>query len=206
MKRQPTARRDRQRSGPTQTERIEAARRDRRRRRRRTRIAGSAAALLVVGSVVAWSLYRRSEARQLEAILESGSCRVDREADAGSGDVDQPPTYEVEPPAGGPHARSVASAGVYQVDRAPRDGLVVHALEHGLVSVWYRPGLPQSDEVVALADRFPEDVLVLPRAGLRTPLAATAWHRRLLCDEPEIRTVERFVREFRGKGPERVVR
>ena len=160
--------------------------------------------MIVLGGAVGWSMYRRAEAREAEAALETGSCRFDRRSDPGNADLQHSIAYQVDPPAGGDHPQEVAQPGAYAAERAPADGLVVHALEHGLIGVWYRPGIPQSDDVIAFAERYPDDVVVVPRATLRQPLAATAWHRRLLCTEPELQTVERFVREYRGEGPENV--
>lgn len=85
---------------------------------------------------------------------------------------------------------------------------MVHALEHGFVAISYRPDLPANDlaALEAIADTFDEDVLLLPRAGLPVRVAATAWHRRLLCTEPEAASVRRFVRAYKGNGPENVPR
>jgi Protein of unknown function (DUF3105) len=55
-----------------------------------------------------------------------------------------------------------------------------------------------------VAGRFDDDVLVVPRASMPTPVAATAWHRRLLCPAFEQSAFDLFVRTYRDKGPEKV--
>ena len=48
-------------------------------------------------------------------------------------------------------------------------------------------------------------VLAVSRPSLPTPLAATAWHGRLLCprDIGVRGPIDKFVRAFRDKGPEK---
>ncbi|MGH9009047.1 MAG: DUF3105 domain-containing protein [Acidimicrobiia bacterium] len=46
-------------------------------------------------------------------------------------------------------------------------------------------------------------VLVVPRPSLPTALAATAWHRRLLCPDGADGPIGTFVTAFRNQGPEK---
>src|SRR5205823_848303 len=120
----------------------------------------------------------------LRASLEQGGCRVDSRSDKGQAHV-KAPTYSVDPPAGGDHDPVPAPAGFYDMANAPADGHLVHSLEHGFVIVWYRPGAAAQatiDGLRDLAGRY-RWVLVVPRPSLPTTLAATAWHRRLLCPD-----------------------
>lgn len=48
------------------------------------------------------------------------------------------------------------------------------------------------------------DVLVVARPSLPPPVAATSWHKRLLCERAERTTLLRFVEEYRNDGPEKV--
>jgi hypothetical protein len=114
--------------------------------------------------------------------------------------------YQVDPPSGGDHLAAPASAGSYRVGNVPADGNLVHSLEHGFVILWHRPDLAdaQLDQMLDVAEPYARDVLVVPRASLPTPVAATAWHKRLQCPSLELDVLRRFVDEFRNDGPENV--
>ena len=197
------------RPGPTKAERLAAAEEARRRRALRTRalIAGGVAlSLLVVGFLF---VSNRRDREKAAAPFETISCKFDTRSDgdagAGRNHVSNP-TYDVDPPAGGNHSPTPAPAGVYTVDNAPPDGQLVHSLEHGYVIFWYRPDIP-ADELAVLqevAKRHARDVLVVPRASMGTPVAATAWHARILCGVPEGATLERFVEKYANQGPEAI--
>ena len=143
---------------------------------------------------------------QLETGL--GACRYDTEFDgtkANQGDHVRTPTYEVDPPAGGPHLPSPAPPGFYTGDDVPADGGLVHAMEHGFVVLWISPDL--SDEkmtqVEELSDRFGRELIVVERPALAGEVAVTAWHKRLLCGELVPEKVARFTTEFKDEGPEK---
>ncbi len=197
------------RSKPTRAERVEAARRARRRKRRLTRgaLAGIAIALLV--GVAARVVADRNEAGDVRRQLTAGSCTFDTRADptdpAPQNHVPDP-TYRVDPPAGGNHSPQVAAPGTYREGQVPPDGQLVHSLEHGYVVIWHQVDLDAAalDQLKELTSRYARDVLLVPRAPLEQPVAATAWHRRLLCERPDIEALERFVTEFRNEGPEKV--
>lgn len=164
------------------------------------------AVVVIVGAVAVNVVVNRRDAQRVISALEAGPCDYDTRSDSGREDVRTPPTYRVDPPAGGVHAMSPARAGAFRAAQAPTDGEIVHALEHGLIAVWYRPDLPEeaAGRVRELADRFPDDVMVLERPSLSVPVAATAWHRRLLCGEVDRPAVIRFIEAYRGDGPENV--
>ena len=193
----------------SRAERWEAEKRAKRRRSKVIRIAaGAVAAALVVG-VVAWQLISRRNAQQIIAAMTSGDCRYDTRSDPGRvNEHGDNPTFRVDPPSGGVHSPSAARAGTYSEQNAPPDGEVVHALEHGFIAISYRPDLAARDVATLenIADEFDDDVLLLPRPTLDVPVAATAWHRRLLCSEVEPASVRKFVEAYRGKGPEKVPR
>ena len=72
--------------------------------------------------------------------------------------------------------------------------------------LWHRPDVAdaQLDQLLAVAEPYQRDVLVVPRASLPTAVAATAWHKRLQCPSLEPDVLSRFVEEFRNDGPEDV--
>ncbi len=199
----------RPRGGPTREERMAAAEAVRRRRsiRNRTLVAaGVVAAIVVVGFVI---VSDRRERDQEAAQVQTDSCRFDRKSDndGGLNNNHVPnPTYQVNPPAGGDHTPQAAGAGIFTDANTPSDGQIVHAMEHGYIVIWHRPDLdePTLASLRELVGRHARDVLMVPRASIETPVAATAWHARLLCDQPEVDTIERFINTFVNRGPERV--
>jgi len=167
-------------------------------------------AIVVVGIVVVVALVITSDRKQRSeeaAGFETGSCQFDRrsDADAGPGRNHVPnPTYEVDPPAGGDHTQQAAGPGLYTAANSPVDGQIVHAQEHGYVVLWHRPDLQEQDLTALrrLADRYQPNVLLVPRATIDTPVAATAWHVRLRCGSGQLDTLGRFISTFLDKGPE----
>jgi hypothetical protein len=168
-----------------------------------------AAGVVVLGVIVTVvTMDRRAEQRTINR-MEAGACEFDRRSDADRGQgrnhVSSSPAYRVNPPAGGDHLVAAAAPGVY-TDNVPSDGQIVHAMEHGDTVLWHKPDVPAEvlDELGDLATKYDGDVLVVPRNSLATSVAATAWHRRLLCPSFERAPIEQFIGTFRDKGPEKV--
>ena len=142
----------------------------------------------------------------LRAALEQGGCAVDVRADPGRAHIPAA-TYSVNPPSGGDHDPAPSPAGFYDMTTVPTDGHLVHSLEHGFVVVWYQPTGVSAATLDALRDLVGRRrwALAVPRPSLPVPLAATAWHRRLLCpaDIGVQGPIDNFVRAFRDKGPEK---
>ena len=193
---------------PTTAERIEAAQRQRRRRRLLRRAAVAGVLLLVVGGVATVILNNRRADQRTISRLEAGACEFDRSSDSDRGQgrnhVSGSLGYRTNPPAGGNHSPTPAAPSVY--NEPPPDEQVVHSMEHGDVVLWHKPDVAPDvvEKLEALADRYDSDVLVVPRASLPTPVAGTAWHRRLQCPGFEQAALDLFVRTYRDKGPEKV--
>jgi hypothetical protein len=201
----------RPRTGPTRAERLAAAETARRRKASRTR------ALVVLGVVaviallvVTISASRRSNDRTIAKLEASGSCKYDTktDTDAGPGNnhVNGDVQYKTDPPSGGNHNPNPAAAGTYTVDNKPPDAQIVHALEHGYIAIWYRPDVTPATltDLQTLAAKYDRDVLLVPRASMAKPVAATAWHRRLLCTQPDTTALETFITAYRNQGPEKI--
>ena len=193
---------------PTKAERIEAAQRQRRRRKLLRRAAVAGVLLLLVGGVAAVMISNRRAEQRTISRLEAGSCQFDKESDDDEGQgrnhVSGSVDYRTDPPSGGNHSLTPSAPSVYR--EPPPDEQVVHSMEHGDIVLWHRPDAAPDvlEQLSRLADRYEGDVLVVPRASMRTPVAATAWHRRLLCPAFEQSAVDLFVRTYRDKGPEKV--
>jgi hypothetical protein len=170
---------------------------------------GGIVALLALLTVTVMNSRRSNDAvvRKLEA---GGACTYDTKSDSDSGPgrnhVNGDLTYDVNPPAGGNHNPVASQPGVYTAETKPPDAQIVHALEHGYVAIWYRPDVDaaQFEALRNLANKYDRDVLLVPRDSMSSPVAATAWHDRLLCSRPDAAALERFVTAYRNKGPEKV--
>ena len=207
----PTVKPPRERTGPTRAERLAAAEAARRRKATRNRALMAGALLGVIALlVVTVTNSRRSNQRIVSALESSGACKYDTRTDsdrgAGNNHVTGDVTYQVNPPSGGNHNPSPSPPGIFTTDNTPPDAQIVHSLEHGYVAIWYRPDIapPDLDRLKEVTNRYPRDILLVPRPSLEQPVAATAWHRRLLCQRPDVEALDRFVREYRNKGPEKV--
>lgn len=195
---------------PPQSERLAAARAARKRKETRTRAIVVLVVVLILGVIVTAVVRDRSNKSAVEATLEAGTgCAVDSKSDptsaAGANHVAKP-VYRIDPPAGGNHLASASPPGTFSGASVPPDGQLVHSLEHGYVILWHKPGLADADlaKIQAAADRYEKDTLVVERASLTTPVAATAWGKRLLCDTVNTDTLATFIKSYRNKGPEKV--
>lgn len=188
----------------TTTQRLKAHAEERRRRARRNRILAIAASVLVVGGVLTWVGLNALDDRRLVSQLTAGSCRHDKRTDPGA--VNQHAenvSFSVDPPSGGVHLPTAASEGDYSAaPTPPPDGQIVHAQEHGFITVWYRPEGADLPALQGVRDRHRDDVLLVPRPTLPSSVAATSWGHRLLCDTLEPETLTKFVDGYLGKGPE----
>jgi hypothetical protein len=201
----------RAKTGPTRAERLAAAEAARRRKATRTRAlisVGVVAVLVLLTVTIAAS--RRSNDRTVAKLEAGGSCKYDSKTDADSGagnnHVNGDVQYDTNPPSGGNHNPNPASAGTYTTTNTPPDAQIVHALEHGYVTIWYKPDVAAATitDLQTLAAKYDRDVLLVPRASMDKPVAATAWHRRLLCTQPDVSALDTFVTSYRNQGPERI--
>lgn len=166
--------------------------------------------LLVLAGVIVFLAARPGGGPSVPDRLEAGpgGCAYDTERDGtarNQGDHVAQPTYEVDPPAGGPHLARPADPGFYRKGEAPPDGALVHAQEHGFVVLWYRPDLPAEKmaQLEAVSDQLGRELLVVPRASLEGDIAVTSWHRRLLCREIVPEKIVLFSRSYVDQGPEK---
>ena len=174
---------------------------------RRNAALGVVAVVLVALLGVCFAQRSKDQAAQDELVTEltAGDCDYDTRTDSGGSEhVENPPAYKVNPPSGGTHTPQAAAEGIYEAGQVPPDGPLVHAQEHGYVVIWYKPGdQTLIDEVEALGEEFPAVTLVVPRASMDVPVAATAWHRRLLCGSFDKDALTEFIRNYQDKGPEK---
>lgn len=160
---------------------------------------------MVVAGIGAAVVRSRRSSSAARTAMEATGCRLDSRFDAGSGDTGNT-AFRTDPPAGGPHGPQPARSGTYLKGNVPDDGAVVHALEHGRVAIWFSPQLAPADidALAGLADVRRGMTLVLARPSLPAgQVAATAWHKRLICPSLQVDALRRFVVSQAGQGPEK---
>lgn len=114
--------------------------------------------------------------------------------------------YTVIPPYGEEHSPIPQPCGAYGA--TPTFEMVVHAMEHGAVAIWYSPNNLSADgleQLTAITERHFEDghyVIQAPYGGLDTPLILVAWGVRLPLDSVDQRAIDQFFDEFHDEAPE----
>jgi hypothetical protein len=158
----------------------------------------------------------------LEEAASAAGCEL--ESARGSGvathttSLDEKVNYKTNPPTTGRHYEIPAEDGVYG-GTPPPDEALVHALEHGRVIVWVKPGVPEEVRATIRAMSDEDEgfqTLLVQRKDMPYLVAATAWNRDPLpggtgrtlgCDKwnPEVVDALRAFRdEHRSNGPEPV--
>lgn len=114
-----------------------------------------------------------------------------------------PHDYHDPAPTSGPHDPEPPECGAYAQPLPLTKA--VHALEHGVVVLWYAADRPDlRTPLVELMHRYRSHVIVSPNPQLRDPVVATAWDRRMRfagADDPMLR---RFLDTYRRHGREAV--
>ncbi|OGC45928.1 hypothetical protein A3F07_03925 [candidate division WWE3 bacterium RIFCSPHIGHO2_12_FULL_38_15] len=112
-----------------------------------------------------------------------------------------------DPPTSGDHyGDGVAGPGIH--DDIVDDGLMVHSLEHGAVSLNYDPEKLSEDQVNQLKDIFNNSFkgkkMMMPRKNMSSPIIMVSWGQMLKLDSiDEVKMVE-FMMNNNDRGPEKV--
>ena len=180
---------------------------------RRLNIAIAVVALLAVLAGGAYWVNGMSVEREFLALAEQGRERlgdVVREPNLGRRHLATGESYRYADafPTSGPHAPVWAKTGFHS--SAPPAILLVHALEHGNVIVYYdAPG----DEVIdtlkdwtALYGGQWDGMLAVPRPGLGPSVVLNAWVQELTLERFDPAVAAAFIDAYRGRGPEHPVR
>ena len=111
--------------------------------------------------------------------------------------------YASATPTSGTHAPRAPGCGVLFGGLSLE--FAVHALEHGVVVVWYRPDLEADvlPELTSMIQQWDSHVIVASNPRIPEPLVATAWNRLKRFDAvgPD---VAEFIDVYRRRGPENV--
>ena len=118
----------------------------------------------------------------------------------------QTASYTVLPPYGEEHSPIPLNCGVYS--STPLFEMVVHAMEHGAVVLWYSPSALSADDIAALTEIAAEYyndnkyIIQAPYGGLGAPLMLVAWGVRLPMTEVDEDLIDQFFDEFYDEAPE----
>lgn len=107
--------------------------------------------------------------------------------------------YTSDPPTSGPHKPSPPDTGV--VDRPLSRPIQVGILERGDALLQYDPSLPAADRE-RLEGLAGDRVVVAPNPDLPATVVATGWVYKQLCETVDVPTLEDFIAERVGNGPE----
>ena len=87
---------------------------------------------------------------------------------------------------------------------------LVHAVEHGHIVIYYeRPGADALETLAnwtALYDGNWDGVVATSMPGLGKKVVLTAWAKRLSLSRFDAAAAAAFIDEYRGRGPENLVR
>ena len=91
------------------------------------------------------------------------------------------PRYKTKPPTSGDHVEEQQADGAYRGTPPPVS--VVHSLEHGRMTIQYRPDLPEQAqlELIGLFDTMYGGTLLFPDPEMPYAVAATTWINLLGC-------------------------
>ena len=111
------------------------------------------------------------------------------------------PAYNSDPPTSGWHTPDLAAWGAY-VEPQP-DQRLVHNMEDGGVILWYQAGTPEEHEehvaaLEAVVDGRYARVVIVPREGMPTTYAMTAWRRLARFDSIDTEAMRAFLAAYHG--------
>ncbi len=122
---------------------------------------------------------------------------------------DPTPKYKTDPPNSGDHITVPLQTadGAYLGTLDPKYPL--HALEHGRVSIQYKPTLPEDQQLVlkGVFDEDPDGMLLFQNDTMPYEVAVAAWTQLMVCPKysPAVVDAIRDFRDtYRGNGPEQV--
>ena len=149
----------------------------------------------------------------LQAAVEAAGCTVKKERNEGSEHTSEEVTYQANPPTSGNHDATPAEDGDYQADNPPDVGQSLHSLEHGRITVQYKPGTPPQ-RIAQLRGLLSEEykgtegyktLLFQNQTGMEPAVAATAWTQSLKCpqwNDQVFDAIRAFREDYVDKAPE----
>ena len=109
--------------------------------------------------------------------------------------------YNSNPPTSGPHAEDV-DWGIYQSEIL--DENVIHNLEHGGVWITYQDKNNQELKIKLeeLMKQYKSKIILSPRSANDSPVAMVSWGRIMKLNDFDADKINKFIRQYKNKGPE----
>jgi len=165
--------------------------------------------LLAGGAFWAWNWMDAQ--RGFDALAAEGRAALDKvvtDPNHGTGHVTGAVSYDAEFPTSGAHRPVWTEAGFY--DAPQPKAMLVHALEHGNIVIYYdRPAAQVRRQMADWAGLFSgqwDGVVVTPHRGLGAAVILTAWRKTFRLDSWDAPAAAAFIDAYRGRGPENPVR
>jgi hypothetical protein len=111
-------------------------------------------------------------------------------------------SYNSNPPTSGPHTAADADWGIYQEEIS--DEVAVHNLEHGGIWITYqnKDDKELKNKLESLAKQYQTKILLSPRIKNDSPIALVAWGRLLKLQNFDEIKIQKFIKQYKNKGPE----
>ncbi len=111
------------------------------------------------------------------------------------------PAYNSNPPTSGWHYAQEAAWGVHSEELS--DEQVLHNLEHGGIWISYT-GIDQDTQtkIEDLVKRYPDKLIVTPRAKDDSKIAVASWGRLMKLDQYDEAKIVEFIAANKNKSPE----
>ncbi|MDG4791436.1 DUF3105 domain-containing protein [Micromonospora sp. WMMD1102] len=157
---------------------------------------GVALLLLLVCGVAGFFWYQqRDSGGDLSAVI---NYRQTNPGALSTDHVQEPVSYPMTPPAGGPHFPRWQNCNGDVYTEPIADGNAVHSLEHGAVWITFRPGLPPS-EVGKLSTRVRglSHMMMSPYPGQSSPISLQAWGYQLTVEDADDDAIGAFISAYR---------
>jgi thiol-disulfide isomerase/thioredoxin len=169
--------------------------------------------ILVAAAVVAilvaiWVLFPTTFSQESTAStpeIAQGNLQTETFAIVGQDHIRQgePVEYNSNPPTSGGHFGTQRPWGVFA--QKIIDQGAIHNIEHGGIWITYKPDLElrQVRQLRQIAAKYPNAVLMSPRAENDNSIAIVSWGRMMKLDAVDVGAVDQYIRTYVNDGPEK---